>query len=90
MKNDRYWKSGSVIADGFDGTAFHRFLAKLLLFRSGWLLVDVGITAIVVAAKITGSGLTAKIAVDTLVIDVIFAGKVFGIAICDVCHKKPR
>jgi CDP-diacylglycerol--glycerol-3-phosphate 3-phosphatidyltransferase/cardiolipin synthase len=51
------------------------------------LLEDVGITAIVIAAKITRCGLPAEIAVDTLVIDVVFAGKVFGIAICDVSHN---
>jgi hypothetical protein len=51
------------------------------------LLEDVGITAIVIAAKITRCGLPAKIAVDTLVIDVVFAGKIFGIAICDVSHN---
>src|SRR5206468_2195904 len=77
----------SVIADGFHGTAFHRFLAKLLLFGSRGLLVNVGVAAIIVAAKITRCGLAAKITVDTLVIDIVLASEVFGIAVCDVSHN---
>ena len=79
--------SASVIADGFHRTAFHRFLAKLLLFGTRWLLVNVGVTAIVIAAKITRCGLSAEITVDTLVIDIVLAGDVFGIAVCDVSHN---
>src|SRR5580658_4368182 len=79
--------SSAVVADGFDRAAFHGFLAELFLVGAAWLLVDVGVTAVVVAAKIAGGGFAAKIAVDALIIDVIFAGNIFGIAVCDVSHS---
>jgi hypothetical protein len=80
-------ESGAVIADRFHGATLHRFLAKLFFLRSGGLFKNVRIAAIIVAAKVTRGGFTAKVAVDTLVIDVKFAGKVFGIAVCDVSHN---
>jgi hypothetical protein len=83
----RLIKSASVIADGFHGTAFHRFLAELLLVGTGGLLVNVGVAAIIIAAKIARSGLAAEITVDTLVIDIVLACDVFGIAVCDVSHN---
>ena len=51
------------------------------------MLVNVGVAAIIIAAKITGSGFAAEIAVDTLVIDIVLARKVFGIAVSDVSHN---
>lgn len=80
-------KLSAVVADRFHGATLHRFLAKLLLIGRGGLFENVRIAAIIVAAKVTGSGFAAKIAVDTLVIDVKFAGKVFGVAVCDVSHN---
>src|SRR5471032_2943370 len=80
-------RSASVIADRFHGTAFHRFLAKLLLFGSRRLLVNVGVAAIIIAAKVARGGLAAQITVDTLVIDIKLACEVFGIAVCDVSHN---
>jgi len=77
----------AVVADGFHRAAFHGFLAKLFLIRRFGLLVDVRVAAIIVAAKVARSGFAAEIAVDTLIIDIEFARKVFGIAVCDVCHK---
>jgi hypothetical protein len=80
-------KSASVVANGFHGTAFHRFLAKLLFVGTRGLLENVRVAAIIIAAKIAGSGLAAQVTVDTLVIDIILAGEVFGIAVCDVSHN---
>jgi hypothetical protein len=77
----------AVVADGFHGTAFHRFLAKLFLFGRGGLLVNVGVAAIIIAAKIARGGFAAEIAVDTLVIDIELACEVFGIAVSDVSHN---
>ncbi len=51
------------------------------------MFVNVRIAAIIIAAKVTGGGFTAKITVDTLVINVVFAFKVFGIAISNVSHN---
>lgn len=48
---------------------------------------NVRVAAVIVAAKVTGGGFTAKITVDTLVINVVFTFKVFGIAISDVSHN---
>jgi uncharacterized membrane protein YedE/YeeE len=76
-----------VIADGFHGTAFHRFLAKFFLFGTRGLLINVGVAAVIIAAKIARSGLAAEITVDALVIDIVFAGDIFGIAVCDVSHN---
>jgi hypothetical protein len=79
--------SASVIADGFDGTAFHRFLAELLFIRARRLLEDVGIAPVIIAAKVARSGFAAQVAVDALVIDIVLAGEIFGIAVCDVSHN---
>jgi len=78
---------GSVIANRFDRTAFHCFFAKLLLIGSGGLFKDVRVTAVIIAAKVARGGFAAEIAVDTLVIDVVLAREVFGIAVSDVSHN---
>ena len=70
--------SASVIADGFYRTAFHRFLAKLLFFGSRGLLVNVGVAAIIIAAKITRGGLAAEVTVNASGVDIESARNVFG------------
>jgi hypothetical protein len=42
--------------------------------------------AVIVATEVRGSGLTAKIAVDALVIDIELSVDIFGIFICGVSH----
>jgi hypothetical protein len=79
--------SGAVVADGFDRATFHGFLAQLFLFGRTRLLIDVGIAAVIISAEIAGGGFAAEIAVDALVIDIIFAGNIFGIAVCDISHN---
>src|SRR5438105_7371421 len=79
---------GAIVSDGFDWTAFHRFFTEGLFLRRGWLLIDVGMATIVVAAEIRGRGFPAEIAVDALVIDVELSLDVFGILICDVRHVR--
>ena len=80
----------AVVADGLDRAAFHGFLAKGALVVVLRLLVNVGISAVVVAGEVVGSGFAAEVAVDALVIDVEGAGGVFGIAIIDVGHGEFR
>ena len=49
-------------------------LCKGLLLRRLGLLVNVGVTAVIVALEIGGRGFAAQVAVDALVIDIEFAG----------------
>src|SRR6185503_21131446 len=76
-----------VIANGFDRTAFHGFLALRLFVGARRLLENVGITTVVIAGEVGGSGFAAEIAVDALVVHVIFAAGIFRISICNISHK---
>ena len=80
--------SAAVIADGFDGATFHGFLALGFFFRRFGLLFHEGITAIVIARKILRRGFAAKVAIDTLVIDVVFARDVFRVSIRNISHNQ--
>jgi hypothetical protein len=77
----------AVVADGLDRAAFHRFFALGFFFGRGGLFENVGITAVVVSGEIGRGSFAAQITIDALVIDVIFARRVFWIFICDVSHK---
>jgi hypothetical protein len=76
-----------VVADGLDGAAFHGFLAESLLFGILRLLVNVGVTSVIVALEIGRGGLAAEIAVDALVVAVIGAGHIFGILVGYISHS---
>jgi hypothetical protein len=76
----------SVVADRFDWAAFHRFFAKTFFLGRLGLLVNVGMTTVVVPFKIGRGGLTAQIAVDALIIDIEFARYVLGIFVRCVGH----
>src|SRR5258708_8539236 len=56
----------AVVTDGFDRTSFHGFLAQRLLLRRGRLLKHIGVAAVVAAPEISGCGLPAQVAVNTL------------------------
>jgi hypothetical protein len=60
----------AIVADGFDWTSFHGFLAKRLLLRGGRLLKYIGVAAVVAAREISGCGFPAQVAVNALVIAV--------------------
>jgi hypothetical protein len=77
----------AVVANRFDRATFQRFFAERFLLRGLWLLVNVGMTPIVVAFKTGGCGFAAQIAVDALIIDVECPGYVFGVFVCDVGHS---
>src|SRR5205814_1535326 len=79
----------AVVTDGFDGTTFHRFLAKGLFLGRLGLLVNKRVSAVVVALVIRGRGLPAEVAVDALIVDVKFSVDVFWIFICRVGHRSP-
>ena len=77
----------AVIADGFDWATFHCFFALGFFVGRRWLFENERVTTIIVACEVSRSRFTTKIAIDALVIDVIFSGYVFWIFICDVSHK---
>jgi hypothetical protein len=77
----------AVVADGFDRAAFLGFLAAGFLVGILRLLEDKGVTSVVVAFEIVGSGFAAEIAVNALIVHVKFAACVFGIFVCYVSHK---
>src|SRR5712671_348512 len=49
----------AIIADGFDRTSCHGFLAKRLLLRGGRLLKHIGVATVVAAREISGCGFPA-------------------------------
>lgn len=77
----------AVVADGFHGAAFLGLFALGLFLRCGWLFVDVGIAALIVAAEIVGCGFATEVAVDALIVHVVFARDVVRILVCFVCHS---
>src|SRR5437588_10537300 len=76
----------SVIADGFDWTSFHRFLAERLFLGSLRLFINVGVAAVVVAFEIGRGGFAAQIAVDALIVDIEFSRYVLGVFVRSVGH----
>src|ERR1700680_4313212 len=77
----------AIVADGFNRTSFHGFLAKRLLLRGGRLLKHIGVAAVVAAPEISGCGFPAQVAVNTLVMPVKFSGHVFRVFIRNVGHR---
>jgi hypothetical protein len=79
----------AVVADCFDRTTFHRFLAESFFLRRLGLFIDIGMAAIVVPFEIGGRSFAAQIAVDALIVDVEFARYVFGVFVCGIGHDFP-
>jgi hypothetical protein len=75
-----------VIANRFDGAAFHRFFTKPFLIGGLWLFINVGVATVIIPFEIGGGSLSAQVAVNALIIDVEFAGYVLGIFVCGVGH----
>jgi len=75
-----------VVADRFDGAAFHSFFAQTFFVWRLRLLVNIGVAAIIVPFEVRGSRLTAQIAVDALIIDIEFARYVLGVFVRCVGH----
>ena len=68
-----------VAANRFDRASFHRFFAETFFVGRLWLLVHVGVAAVIVSFEIRGGRFAAQIAVDALIIDVEFARYVLGV-----------
>ena len=77
----------AIVADGFDRTSFHGFLAKRLLLRRGRLLKHIGVAAGVDARETSGCGFPAQVAVNALIIDVKLSRDVFRVFIRNVGHR---
>jgi len=73
-----------------EGLAYAEIYVSPEIFRRFGLLVDEGVTAIIVALEVGRGGLAAEIAIDALIIDVEFSLYVFGIFVCDISHKALR
>lgn len=78
----------AVAADGFDGATAEGFFAELQLFVAFGLLKDVGVATVVITPEIGRCGLTAKIAVDALIVHVKGARDVLGVFVCCVSHVR--
>ena len=76
-----------VVADRLDGAALHGLLAESLLLGGLGLLVDIGVTAILVALEVGGCGFAAKIAIDALVVAVVGSCDILGILVGYVGHS---
>jgi hypothetical protein len=87
---DRFRKSSAVVTDGFDGAAFLGFLAARLFVRAGRLFIDERVAAVVIPLEIVRGRFAAQVAVNALVVHVVFARHVHGIFVCSVCHKFVR
>jgi hypothetical protein len=55
----------AVVTNRFDRATFHRFFAERFLLRGLWLLVNVGMTPVVVAFETGGCRFAAQIAVTS-------------------------
>src|SRR5260370_15736831 len=58
----------AIVADGFDRTSFHGFLAKRLLLRGGRLLKHIGVPASPASPEISGCGFPAQVPANELVL----------------------
>jgi hypothetical protein len=89
---DRRYKLGAVpiVADRFDGAAFHRFFAETFFVWRLGLLINVRVAAVIVPFEIRGGGFAAQVAIDALIIDIEFARYVFGVFVRGVGHVFPE
>jgi hypothetical protein len=76
----------AIAANGLDWATLHCLFAERFFLRRFGLLVYVGVPTIIVATEVRGRGLTAKIAVDALVIDVELSLYILRVFICGVGH----
>lgn len=77
----------AVFADGLNRATFLGLRATRLFIRTLRLLVNEGVAPVLVALEVVWSGLTAEIAVNALIIDVVGAANVFRISVLFVSHK---
>jgi hypothetical protein len=66
----------SVAADGFDRATGKGFLAEAALFVGLRLLVEEGMTTVVIALEVSWRGLAAEVTINALVIYIVGTGNV--------------
>ena len=71
----------AVIAYGLNGTTLHGLVAKFRLVVAFRLFEKVGITSIIVPGEVIRSSFSAKVTIDTLVIDIEFTFLIVFVAI---------
>jgi hypothetical protein len=76
-----------VLTNRLNRATLQRFHALSYLFFGAGLLVNVRVSALIVSREKSGSRLAAKIAVDTLLIDVEFARRILGPFVRFVGHN---
>lgn len=76
-----------VVTNGFHRASFFSFLAAGFFFGRLGLLIDIRIAAVLIAFEIVRSGFAAQIAIDALIVHVIFARCVFRVFVCNISHK---
>ena len=80
-------ESLAIVPNCLDRAAFlGLFAAGFFLWIFG-LFIDERIAAVVIAFEIIRGGFAAEIAVNALIIDVVFAAGVFWISVRNVSHK---
>ena len=77
----------AVIADRLNRATFFGFFAASFFLGIFGLFMNERIAAVVVAFEIIRSRFAAEIAVNALIIDVVFAGGIFRISVRNVSHK---
>ncbi len=85
----RNFLSGSIFAvftDGVDRAAFEGFHALIDVFLGRRLGEDIRVAAVVLAHEELRGGLAAKVAIDTLGIDVKLTGDAFGMFVVLISH----
>ncbi len=91
MKNNAAFRDLlAVVADGFHRASVHGLFAKRFFGRIFGLLVEIAVTAIIIAFVIRRCRLTAQVTINALVIHVEFPLHVFRIFVRLVCHIKGR
>src|ERR1041385_8537108 len=78
---------GSIIPNCIQRATFLSFFAAgFLLFAFG-LLINERVAAIIVAFEIVRGSFAAEIAINALIVHVIFSAGVFGVFVRHVCHR---
>lgn len=76
----------TIVADRLDRATLHCLFAKTFLLRRLRLLIDIGMSAVVITLEISRRRLATKIAIDALIIDVKLSRYIFGIFVSSVGH----
>ncbi len=76
-----------VVADCLNRAAFLGFLAARFFFGGFRLLEDIAEATVFIALEIVRRGFAAQIAINALVVYVIFSRNIFRIFICNISHK---